>query len=116
VPALSITPDVHIPGEAEPVGLLVSALLALSAAEPTVPAHAVHAGRLTEGFVRSRFIRKGMTFQEVNSVLGSRPDEVGCIFAMYADYKNLGVTVWYDGTASGFPVFSLTWHFRPIGN
>jgi hypothetical protein len=80
------------------MGMLISAILALSAYE-TVPAQTTHYGHLAEGFVRSRFIRKGMTYEEVRKILGQEPS--GGMFGVINTtfYIPLGIGImwsWHD--------------------
>src|SRR4051812_23520430 len=93
------------------MGLLVSAMMALATTEDAT-VRAAHHGRLAEGWARSQFVGSDMNWDQVNAVLGQRPDLVVSGIGGYAicDYSRLGVTVvWEPGgkTIAG-------WEYRPF--
>jgi hypothetical protein len=97
------------------MSFLVSIMLALSAAEPTMPAQAVHYGRLAEGLVRSRFIRKGMTGAEVRVVLRQHPNCMVGGMSKNEIYDRLGlVVVFVPDDAWEMRVSTVGWYYRPF--
>jgi hypothetical protein len=92
------------------MGLAVTALLALSAAEPTLAAQAVHYGQLGEGWARSRFLRRGMTFNDVRRIMGRADGSVGG-FSWDLFYRRLGVmiTINFANDIEG-EVVGVYWH------
>ncbi len=97
------------------MGLIVSTLLALSAAD-ALPARAVHYGRLAEGWARSRFVRPGMTPAQVRHILGT-PDCVGglSIADWHESYLGWHITVSYglpDDHSWTHRVRTVEWYFR----
>jgi hypothetical protein len=81
-----------------PMGLLVSALLALAQAEPTWPLRAAHYEQLGEGWMRSRLIRLGMSHGQVDAIMGPYLG-IPTIMNLQSRsdfYYELGVTVDYD--------------------
>src|ERR1700733_11863875 len=95
------------------MGFLVSALLTLATTDKTAPDQAVHYGRLAEGFVRSQFVHKGMTSDQVNVILGRPANWEAGGNGRITGYTSLGVTVTYSAT-DGEPVIDVHWYFRPF--
>jgi hypothetical protein len=95
------------------MGFIVSALLALSSADPALPARVTHYGRLAEGWTRSRFIRPGMTFDEVRRIMGREAGSVGG-FSWDLFYRRLGVmvTINFANDIKG-EVVGVNWHLDP---
>jgi hypothetical protein len=97
--------------------LFFSAMLALAVSDKTVPAQAAHYGQLAEGLVRSQFVCKGMTHNQVKAVLGRSPESSFASFCWSDDYRCLGVVVSYN--LFGVPnnkvcVSEVQWHFYPF--
>jgi len=82
--------------------------------DKTVPAQAAHYGQLAEGLVRSRFICKGMTFEEVKTILGQEL-KCGMFGVANSTYnKSLGVDIawgWRDDVRE-LRVSHVAWCFR----
>lgn len=94
------------------MGFFVSALLTLATADGALPAQAVHHGGLAEGWARSWFVASDMNWNQVNAVLGQRPDRIvgGLGGSATCDYTRLGVLVVWE--PDGKTVVS--WEYRPF--
>jgi hypothetical protein len=89
--------------------LLSAALLALSA-EPTLPALAVHYEQLGDGWVRSRFVREGMTVSEVRAIMVGREDNN--VFGTCFYYHCCVIVACPLGYAGEHRVISSAWNPR----
>src|SRR5947209_4477209 len=95
------------------MGLLVSALLALSA-EPSLSVRALHYGRLAAGLSRSWFVREGMTRGEVRRVMGHCHGWYsGTVTRRQNWYEGYGVTVWFTGFPESY-VVRVEWQPLPF--
>jgi hypothetical protein len=104
------------------MGFLVSALM-FAMSDDAMPARSVYYGQHAEGWVRSRFIRPGMTPAEVRTIMGRHhTDWLTCHGSgAYSEwgYTQLGVVVSFHDVAnkrilSADSVYDVHWGCRPF--